>query len=67
MAASQHTLGHYLEEVEITDRWRDSSNSVWWTIRGRALAALGREREVFELFRSLTRESVNTHGRPESH
>jgi tetratricopeptide (TPR) repeat protein len=64
LAASHHTLGHYLEEVEITDRWRDSSNSVWWTIRGRALAALGREREVFELFRSLTGESVNTMADP---
>jgi hypothetical protein len=64
MAASHHTLGHYLEEVEITDRWRDSSSSVWLTIRGRALAALGRERDVFELFRNTIGGSIDSLAEP---
>src|SRR5262249_29214496 len=44
MAASHHMLGEYREELENTDRWRDSSDGDWLIDRGRALAALGRER-----------------------
>jgi hypothetical protein len=44
-----HMTGDYREELAITDRWRDSAAGEWREMRGRALAALGREREVKEL------------------
>jgi hypothetical protein len=53
MATSHHMLGHYREELEITDRWRDSGNVDWVLIRGRALAALRREGEVLDLFQHM--------------
>ncbi len=58
MAASHHMLGDYLEEVEITDRWRDSSSWAWSPIRGRALAALGREREALGLLERMLAGSI---------
>jgi DNA-binding SARP family transcriptional activator len=51
MAASRHMLGEYRAELDITDRWRDSTSHEWRFVRGRALGALGREREAMELFR----------------
>ena len=41
--------GEYRSELAITDRWRDSAAGEWREIRGRALAALGREQDVREL------------------
>jgi DNA-binding SARP family transcriptional activator/TolB-like protein len=52
-ALSQHMLGQYLAELEVTERWRDSAAYFWPYLRGRALAALRRDREVLELLRSL--------------
>jgi hypothetical protein len=49
LANTWHTTGEYRPELEITDRWQDSAAWEWREIRGRALAALGREREVREL------------------
>jgi hypothetical protein len=49
MAATRHMLGEHRTELEITDRWRDSSAWEWQLVRARALAALGREREVMDL------------------
>ena len=60
MAATEHMLGEYRSELAITDRWRDSASRVWQVVRGRALGALGREREVFELFGSMAEASVDT-------
>jgi DNA-binding SARP family transcriptional activator/TolB-like protein len=60
MAASWHLLGGYRNEIGITDRWRDSSAWEWQVIRGRALGALGREREVMELLGSMAGASVDT-------
>ena len=53
-------LGEYRAELDITDRWRDSAAREWQVMRGRALAALGREREVMELFRSMAGASVDS-------
>jgi hypothetical protein len=50
LAASRHMLGEYRAELDITDRWRDSTSHEWRIVRGRALGALGREREAMELF-----------------
>ena len=60
MAASEHMLGEYRSELAITARWRDSASRVWQVVRGRALGALGREREVIELFGSMAGASVDT-------
>ncbi len=46
-----HMPGEYSAELDITDRWRDSPRGQWQMVRGRALAALGRERELRELLR----------------
>jgi hypothetical protein len=51
LSASRHMLGEYRAELDITDRWRDSTSRAWRIVRGRALGALGREREAMELFR----------------
>jgi len=59
MAASHHMLGHYLEEVEVTNRWRDSTNPEWLTIRGRALSALGREGEVLDLVKGMSAAPID--------
>jgi tetratricopeptide (TPR) repeat protein len=60
MAASWHMQGDYRTELGITDRWRDSSAAAWQVVRGRALAALGREREAMELFDWMARASVDS-------
>ena len=49
LATTYHTTGEYQSELAITDRWQDSAAGEWREIRGRALAAMGREREVREL------------------
>jgi hypothetical protein len=59
MAASLHILGEYRAELDITDRWRDSAASEWQEVRGRALGALGREREVMELLASSAGASAD--------
>jgi DNA-binding SARP family transcriptional activator len=46
-----HVLDGYQTELEITERWRDSTSRDWQVMRGRALAALGREGEVKRLLR----------------
>ena len=45
MAATWHMVGGYRAELDITDRWRDSADAGWQIVRGRALSALGRERD----------------------
>lgn len=47
-----HVLDAYRTELEITERWRDSTSADWQVLRGRALAALGREGEVMRLLRN---------------
>ena len=59
MAATWHMVGGYRTELDITERWRDSADAQWQIVRGRALSALGREREVMDLLRSTTRGSVD--------
>jgi hypothetical protein len=49
LATTWHMTGDYQSELAITDRWQDSAAGEWREIRGRALAALGREREVMHL------------------
>jgi hypothetical protein len=49
LATTYHMTGEYQSELAITDRWQDSAAGEWREIRGRALAAMGREREVREL------------------
>jgi hypothetical protein len=49
LAITWHMTGEYRSELAITERWRDSAAGEWREIRGRALAALGREQEVREL------------------
>ena len=49
MANTWHMPGDYAAELGITDRWRDSAAEEWQVVRGRALAALGRERELMAL------------------
>jgi hypothetical protein len=60
IAACRHALAEYRAELSITERWRDSAAPGWGEIRARALAALGREREVMELYRGTTRWSVDS-------
>jgi hypothetical protein len=57
-AVSRHMLGEHLAELKITERWRDSADGLWPYMRGRALAAMGRDQEVFELFHSLTARPI---------
>jgi hypothetical protein len=52
-ALSHHMLGQYRAELEVTDRWRDSAADFWPYLRARALASLGRDREVPELLQGL--------------
>ena len=52
MADCWHMLDGYRTELEITERWRDSTSGDWQVVRGRALAALGRDGEVTRLLRS---------------
>ena len=66
MAVTWHMLGEYRAELGITDRWRDSAAWEWQVIRGRALAALGREREVMELSREARLEPPSTRSRDTS-
>jgi DNA-binding SARP family transcriptional activator len=49
LATTWHMTGEYGPELAITDRWRDSAAGEWRAVRSRALAALGRERELREL------------------
>src|SRR5262245_57506685 len=49
LAMTWHMTGEHESELAITDRWRDSADGLWREVRGRTLAALGREREVMEL------------------
>jgi DNA-binding SARP family transcriptional activator len=49
LATTYHMTGEHQAELAITDGWQDSAAGEWREIRGRALAALGREREVREL------------------
>jgi hypothetical protein len=60
LAATWHMLGGYREELDITARWSDSTDHDWQIARGRALAALGREREVMALLNSMARGSVDS-------
>jgi hypothetical protein len=60
LAATWHMVGGYREELDITARWRDSTDHDWQTTRGRALAALGREQEVLALVNSMARRSVDS-------
>jgi DNA-binding SARP family transcriptional activator len=60
LAATWHMVGGYREELEITDRWADSTGRDWAIARGRALAALGREREVLALVNSMAERSVDS-------
>jgi tetratricopeptide (TPR) repeat protein len=60
IAGCRHALGEYRAELAITDRWRDSAAVEWRFTRGRALAALGREREVMALYRSTTGVAVDS-------
>jgi hypothetical protein len=60
LAATWHMLGGYREELDITDRWEDSTDHDWQIVRGRALAALGREPEVLALVNSMARRSVDS-------
>ncbi|HEX3236540.1 MAG TPA: BTAD domain-containing putative transcriptional regulator [Gemmatimonadales bacterium] len=64
VTAADHILGDHRAELAVTDRWRDSTNSRWQLVRGRALGAIGREQEVFELFRSMTLRSVDSVAQP---
>ena len=64
LAASHHMLGQYREEIEITDRWHDSSDADWQVTRGRALAALGREAEALDLIQSLSARSIDSVATP---
>ena len=59
LAATWHMVGGYRTELDITDRWHDSADAGWQIVRGRALSALGRERDVMDLFRSTSRGSVD--------
>ena len=59
LAGASHMLGEYRTELGITDRWRDSAAWEWQVVRGRALAALGREREVMELLGRTTGASLD--------
>ena len=59
LAGSQHAVGEYSIELGITDRWRDSASWEWKVTRGRALSALGREREVRELLASMAGSSAD--------
>ncbi|HEU4524688.1 MAG TPA: BTAD domain-containing putative transcriptional regulator [Gemmatimonadales bacterium] len=60
LAASHHMLGEYEAELDITDRWGDSASREWQVVRGRALAGLGREREVMELLRRMAGVSAES-------
>jgi tetratricopeptide (TPR) repeat protein len=60
LAATWHMVGGYREELDITARWRDSTDHDWQMTRGRALAALGREQEVLALVNSMARRSVDS-------
>jgi DNA-binding SARP family transcriptional activator len=64
-AATWHMVGGYREELEITDRWRDSADAPWQVVRGRALAALGRERAAMSLLGSTGQQSVNSVAEPQ--
>ncbi|HEX3273644.1 MAG TPA: hypothetical protein VHR43_02215, partial [Gemmatimonadales bacterium] len=64
LAASHHMLAQYREEIEITDRWRDSSDASWMVVRGRALAALGRESEALQLVHALSGRSIDSVATP---
>jgi DNA-binding SARP family transcriptional activator len=59
-AAAYHVLGRYRDELDLTERWRDSSDGRWWMIRSRATGALGREREAIELFQHLAATSIDS-------
>jgi hypothetical protein len=63
-AASWHMLGGYGMELEITDRWRDSSDPDWQEARARALAGLGLEAEGLEMFHSLSAGSLESAAGP---
>ncbi len=60
IAGCRHALGEYEEELATTERWQDSAVDEWHWTRGRALAALGREREVMALYRTTTALSVDS-------
>jgi hypothetical protein len=60
LAASRHMLGEYDAELDITDRWDDSTSSAWQVVRGRALAGVGREGDAIELIRSTAGAPVDS-------
>jgi len=60
LAGTWHMMGGYREELDITDRWADSTDPDWQVIRGRALAGLGREREVLALVNGTASRSVDS-------
>jgi TolB-like protein len=64
VTAADHILGDHRAELAVTDRWRDPTDSRWQLLRGRALGALGNEREVFDLFRNMTTRSVDSAALP---
>jgi DNA-binding SARP family transcriptional activator len=60
LAGTWHMVGGYHEELSITQRWVDSTDPDWQVVRGRALAALGREREVLALVNGMGSRSVDS-------
>jgi len=60
LAGTWHMMAGYREELHITDRWADSTDPDWQVIRGRALAGLGREREVLALVNGTAGRSVDS-------
>jgi DNA-binding SARP family transcriptional activator len=64
-AATWHMAGGYGAELDITDGWRDSTDAQWQIVRGRGLAALGRESAAMDLLRSTAQRSVNSVAEPQ--
>jgi hypothetical protein len=54
MAGTWHVLGGYEKELEITNRWVDSSALEWRDTRARAFAALGRDSDAVALTNLMT-------------
>jgi DNA-binding SARP family transcriptional activator len=60
LAASWHMPGDYRAELDVTERWRDFTSGAWQVSRGRALAALGREREIVVLLQGSAKSSIGS-------
>ena len=59
MAATWHMVGGYRAELDITDRWRDSTSRSGRWCGGVRSPPSGREREVMDLLRSTAGGSVD--------